>query len=214
MNNFHRTVAAVLLPILFLLQGCNSFFDTDTRSNTLIVDLGVVARAIGKDTEIRTTIDQTRTQLNSRLEALLGKLNNELDKAKTQLDKKPSRDAQANYRELADRASTRLQQSRKAAELQVNTLKNRLFIAFRDHVRKVASGIARKRGAPMIQLAGADVLWFDPENDITDEVIARLRAQTETNTVTPSSGNESTDSSTQKETEKLNALVDQVKDKP
>ncbi len=212
MNFFQLFSAAILLPLMLSLQGCNSFTHDDD-SKALVVDLLVVARALGSDVEIQKSIDQTRSQLNGKLEKLLENLNKELDKAKKQLGKKPDKNAQANYRKMAERASTRLQQSRQTAKLQLNELQDKLLSDFRKRVGKVASEIASQRGATMVQITNADLLWFKPESDITDEVIAKLRAHTDMQSSSHHAVSEPSDKATKEEAKKLNALVDSVEDK-
>lgn len=88
----------------------------------------------------------------------------------------------------------------------------RLLNAFRERVRDVAAQIVRQRGASQVQAIGPELLWFDPSTDITGELISQLRAQAD---IPRSSGAAATeDPATRIETEKLNQLVDTVKNTP
>jgi len=203
--------AAIVLPVIVLLAGCNPWSRSGTP-NTLVVDLTAVARAVGKDEQINASLAQTRQKLNADLETLAGKLNAQIDAARKQLGAKPSKDEQSAFTRVTETASTTLQQSRHTAQLQLSKAQDALFVAFRDQIKAIASHIARGRGAPLVQLVGSDVLWFDAKSDITAQVIARLRADNGKPAPAKSTATDA-DSATRHEIDKLNALVEEVKDK-
>ena len=192
-----RAIIVALLAAL-LAQGCDRF-SAPQGPHTLVVDLAAVAKAVGKDDEISAALNRTKNQLNKQLHDLTDHLNTELADRKKDIDKQAGKGDQASYGRL----------SRENAQLQLDAMQEKLLLAFRKRVRQEASQVARQRGAFSVELAGADVLWFDPQADITDEVIARLRAEQDAPQQAPAQ-----DATTEKETHKLNKLVDQVRKNP
>jgi len=209
MSYGQQMAAVLLLPLLLLTQGCEQRVPTQ-KPESLVVDLTAVTKAVGKNEEINAVLDQAREQLNARLQDLTGRLNTELSKAEQKLGKKPSKDDKAAYARLAEEAATRLRQSRQVAERQLIHAQENLFLQFRNHVREVASQIAIQRGATLVQISGASLLWFNPDADITGEVIARLRARDSSPSSNAVIKSKPVDSVTQKEAEKLNKLVEDV----
>lgn len=205
-----QMAAILLLPLVLLTQGCEQGLPTQ-KPQSLVVDLTAVTKAVGKDEEIHAALEQAREQLNSRLQGLTHVLNEELVKAEKKLGKKPAKEDKAAYLRLTEEASTRLKQSRQAAEIQLNRVQESLFLEFRNRISKIASDIAIQRGATLIQTSSSNLLWFSPDVDITGEVIARIRSEhnsSSSNTVTTPPP---VDSATQREAEKLERLVEDVK---
>lgn len=213
MKQTKRNAIPLVLLTALLTQGCEQP-EYRQEPATLVVDLTAVARAVGKDDEINATLNLTREQLNSGLRSLLDTLNNDLDSAKKKLAEKSVKDNDTAYTQLAENAAARLQRSRQAAQLRLNDLQNELLDNFRARVRKTATEIAHQRGASMVRIAGADLLWFTPEADITGEVIARLRRKNSTEAEDLTSGINSDDQNTGRETIKLNRLVEQTENNP
>ncbi len=205
-----QMAAILLLPLVLLTQGCEQGLPTQ-KPQSLVVDLTAVTKAVGKDEEIHAALEQAREQLNSRLQGLTHVLNEELVKAEKKLGKKPAKEDKAAYLRLTEEASTRLKQSRQAAEIQLNRVQESLFLEFRNRISKIASDIAIQRGATLIQTSSSNLLWFSPDVDITGEVIAHIRSErnsSSSNTVTTPPP---VDSATQREAEKLERLVEDVK---
>ena len=53
---------------------------------------------------------------------------------------------------------------------------------FRNEVGAIAQDVARRSGSKLVLVSNYETIWFDPSADITDEVIAIMRARN--NTVT------------------------------
>jgi hypothetical protein len=62
------------------------------------------------------------------------------------------------------------------AKARQQEIRNELIRQFRNEIRPVAERIAKQRGATMVLLPTDQLLWFDRVTDITDELIAELRA--------------------------------------
>jgi len=202
-----QMATVILLPLTLMTQGCEQWLPTQ-KTQTLVVDMTALTKATGKDDEIKAALEQASEQLNARLVKLTNSLNAELAKAENKSGKKPSAESKATYSRLAKEADAKLKLSRRAAELQLNKVRDTLFIQFRSHVGEVASQIATQRGATLVKTSGGNLLWFSPESDITGEVIARLRHESPSRSDSTKSG--PVDSATQKEAEKLEKLVEDV----
>ncbi len=207
--NLTRITTAIVVALMLTASGCKlNQVGGASASGALVVDLTAVARALGKDDEINASLVATRTALNEQLEQVAGKLNAQLEQANKDAGKKNSDKDQDTVAQLAEQAASRLRQLRQTAQLKLDKKQVELLNAFREEVKQAASGVASERGASVVQLSGGDLLWFDPQTDITGEVIAALRARYSSETGT---GASSKDSKLREETTKLNELVESVK---
>ncbi len=201
---------AVVAVLTLAASGCDANRGaTDTDTNALVVDFTAVARAMGKDSEINANLETTRAALNQQLQDAAAQLNAQLERANQNHSKKPSPKDQENLPQLTERAADQLRQLQQAAQFKLASKQNELLTEFRVEVKKAAAKVARKRGAKVVQLSGGEVLWFDPQADITDEVIAALRAETDADSQTEAPVSQDTE--LHDETTKLNALVESVK---
>ncbi len=209
MNHIRITIAIIAALTLSASCGCKpDQAESDTANAALVVDLGAVARALGRDKEISASLSASRTAFNQQLEHAADRLNAQLEQANKDDGKKSAHQDQETLAQLSEQAATRLRQLQQAAQLKLDKQQVELLNAFRDEVKQAAAGVASKRGATVVQLSGGDVLWFDPQSDITGDVIAALRAKNDSRAHGTVS---SEDSTLREETTKLNELVDSVK---
>jgi len=52
-----------------------------------------------------------------------------------------------------------------------------LLMEWRQKLQPIAQAIANDKGASIVLVSSPSLIWFDATVDITDEVIAKLRAQ-------------------------------------
>lgn len=167
------------LPALLfvLLSGCgNVTTGGRSPSPTAVVDLTVVAKALGRDEVMEAQLEDARKQLSSQLAELAEGLKQRLEEEKSKLPDKPTVEEDLKFQESLAEANLQLQETRALAQQKAQQVHIRLVRQFREEVAAVAEPLARTCGASAVLVIDEGTLWFDPSADITDEVIAELRA--------------------------------------
>lgn len=177
MSTLHwKYSAGIALIAAMSLGGCR--LDTGTApTQVAVVDLVVVAKALGRDEAMDQRLMEATEQLNAQLQEIASDYSSQLEDEKKKLGKKPEKEDEQRLTTLTQQARLQIQQTRLLAEQKAAQFRTRLIQDFRNEVGDVAAGIAKSRGASQVLVAGANTLWFDPSADITDEVIAKLRAR-------------------------------------
>lgn len=173
MTSLSRAAGSLMLALL--LQACTPAGDQD--SPTLIIDITTVAKALGRDEVMARQLEQTQAQLNQQLRSITQDLNTRIRDKREQIGEDAAEEDRQALEALTLQARNTLEQSRELARQQALAYRSSLVQEFQAEVRERAAHIARQRGATVVLLADQASLWFDPRSDITDEVIAALRAQ-------------------------------------
>lgn len=167
--------ASCILVMALATGACN--LTTGNHPDALVVDIVAVAKALGRDEVMQKQLESTRDQLNQQLASITQDLSSQVKEKKAALGDKPSGDDEKALEEFTLKASQTLKQTQLLARQKALAYRNSLIEKFHDEVRTQAAAIARQRGASTVLMANESTLWFDPEADITDEVIARMRAE-------------------------------------
>ena len=176
-----RQLAILFIAITALLSGCDNF---QSSADTVILDLDAIANATGQAAVIKQQIEQANNELNSQLNVISKNLNDQLEDEKKKMGKKPTADDQQKLQQLTILANQKMQQSKQLASQKSQQYQATLIQKLRQEVSPIAEEIARERGASVVLTANNAMLWFNPEVDITDEVIAQIRSQpAETNEI-------------------------------
>lgn len=172
-----HTIPAVLLMSLPILAGCQPQAP-EHGPDTLVVDFAAVAKALGRDASIQQKLEQAATQLNTQLLQITTELTEqyEAEKARRGEAETLSEEDSVFLTNLAGEVEQRIQGSQQEARQKAAAYRASLIAQLREEVQREAARIARERDASSVMLSAPDLLWFDPEADITDEVIAQLRA--------------------------------------
>ena len=177
---FNKFISVISLFILVSLSGCDQF---QSPSNTAILDLDAIANATGHAERIKQQIEQANNELKSQLTTISNKLNEQLTSEKEKMGKKPSKDEKRNMDQLTLLANQKMQQAKVLASQKSQQYKAALIQQLRLSVKPIAESIAKKRGADIVIAANNSTIWFDPTVDITDEIIAEMRAQPSTTVI-------------------------------
>jgi|GEM_PF-2474408 len=210
-------IRIALMLSLLILAGCNA--GPDNSHATLYVDQLAVAKALGRDEVMKQLLGSAVDKLNAQLTDITQQLAGRLQAEKDKLGDKPSQQALEDYRKLSTKANQELQQTRLLARQKAQVYQQRLLLSFRQELKQAAENIARDKQADAVELIGNQTLWFTPEADITDEVIAALRAKASApadknatgKPVTAANGQAGND--VQQEIDKLEQLVDEIDQK-
>jgi len=188
------------------LSGCNFPLPSGQTTQSLVVDLTAVARALGRDEVMQQKLQKAQQQLNAQLEQIGSGLQTQLQDQESKLAGEAKKTRQETLEKLSQQANLQLRQSRLVAERKADQYRLKLIDGFRDEVRWVAKSLAEKRGAQSVFVNDGNLLWYAPAIDITDEVIAALRAADSAGpqTAVPETG-------TRRHLEELNELMNELK---
>jgi Skp family chaperone for outer membrane proteins len=198
------TITLLSAGALFV-GGCDQ---QSTSMQTLVVDPVPVAKSIGRDELMQKQLDSAIEQLNAQVRQHSSGLSIKVEQEKEKLGKKPSDASAEQFRELVAAASESIKQTQMLARQKAADYRASLLDEFNAELRAAAADIAKQRGASNVLVVDDSLLWFDPDTDITADVIAKLRAKASADN-TPSSA---ADASEKREMEKLEAVVESIEE--
>ena len=169
-----QLITIIFIFISIALAGCENF---QSSPNTVILDLDAIANATGQAATIKQQIELANKELNSQLGTISGKLNEQLVDENKKMGKKPTLDDKKKMEQLTLQANQKMQQAKMLASQKSQQYQAALIQQLRQTVQPIAENIARKRGADIVVTSNNSILWFNPVIDITDEIIAEMRAQ-------------------------------------
>jgi len=165
----------ILLFLAITLSGC------DNSQKTVILDLDAIANATGQAATIKQQIEMANQELNAQLKTISIQLNEQLESEKKKMGpqksgKNISKNDKQNMEQLTLQANKQMQQAKAIANQKSQQYRASLVQKLRQQVSPIAETIARDRGADIVVIATSTMMWFNPDIDITDEVIAEMRA--------------------------------------
>jgi Skp family chaperone for outer membrane proteins len=168
-------VVLVLVASIFLISGCDQI--SVGGSDVAIMDLSVIAEATGQDEIIRAEAEAARNDLAAQLQQLAQALDQQLAEEAEKVGSNPTPEQAQFLQQLNVEARNRMNEAQTQAQTRAAQVEQTLVSDFRDAITPLAKGIAKSRGASVVVAVDAYLFWFDPEIDITDEVIAAWRAR-------------------------------------
>lgn len=168
-----KWLATGLLALaVWMLAGCD---DWTGRSSVAVIDLDQVARALGRDDVIAQQINQATQQLSDQLTEVARTLQQELQEERGRYEVMGD-EAEQELQEKTAAANLRLQQTQQLAQQRAAEFRQAVINNFRAEVQPYASEAAKSRGAKAVITVATPMIWFDSSVDITQDVIARMRA--------------------------------------
>jgi len=175
----NKSLSIIFVFISIMLTGCEKF---QPSPDTVILDLDAIANATGHAATIKQQIEKANKDLNSQLKTISSKLNEQFADEKKKISKKPTVTDKRNMDQLALQANQKMQQAKALASQKSQQYQAALIQQLRQNVQPIAEKIARAQGANIVLTSNNSMIWFNPVIDITDEIIAEMRAQPLTHT--------------------------------
>ena len=179
MNATHRksTTLRILALALFALAlgGCDQLPGRG-GSGIAIIDLNAIAKATGQEEIIQQQAQAARDELNVQLQEAATSLEAQLNEEREKLGDSPTQEQTQQFQQLAAQAQQQYAQAQQQAQQQAQIYQNNLVMALREKIQPVVAEVAKMRGASVVYLSDMTLFWFEPQADLTDEVIAKLRA--------------------------------------
>jgi len=168
-------ITLICIVILIPLTGCNDL--VGHSGNAVVLDLAVIAKATGQDEVIKKQLQQAGTNLTNQLTEVATNLEKQLENEKDKLGKTPDKKQQQQFQQLTLQANQKFRQTQSLAQKKVQEYEMGLLMEWRQKLQPIAQAIANDKGASIVLVSSPSLIWFDATVDITDEVIAKLRAQ-------------------------------------
>lgn len=178
MNRIYSILFSLVLIIPLTacddLSGKNE--NQETGTNAVVVDLNAISKATGQDDIIAKKMDSVNASLSNQLQKITIDLNKQLAEHKERFGKSITVEQQQQLQELLIKANQQLELKQNEANLKSAQYKESLILAWREKVKPVVKTIADSKGAKVVLVQSPMVVWFDSTIDVTDEVMAELRA--------------------------------------
>lgn len=142
-----------------------------------ILDVDVVAKALGRDDVMQQQIRSAQQQLNEELTRVRDELKAQLTEKRSEIGEEPSQEQRESLQRSTADAVHQLEQTQQLALQRSAEVRAAVVNQFRDEIAPYAAEIARARGTKAVFTPAASMIWFEPEADITGEVIAAMRAR-------------------------------------
>jgi len=167
------------LAVVVILSACGQSADVATgnpESIAVVVDLNAVSRATGQDDVINKEMEIVNANLSKQLQAITADLNKQLATHKENFGASITVEQQQQLQELLIKANQQLELKQTEANQKSAQHKESLILDWREKIQPVVKMIANKKGADVVLVQSPLLMWFDSAIDITDEVMAELRA--------------------------------------
>ena len=146
-------------------------------SQSVVVDLEAVAKALSWDSLIAGKVEEATRHLNAQLVQAAKSMESELKTQQAGLGANPFPEQLEAFKQAQARVQQNIQNNKLIAEQAREAVRNEQILLFRKRVKPVAGRVARQHEAEVVLIANEDVVWFDANVDITGEVIAAMRAE-------------------------------------
>ena len=180
--NFKVGILSSLILLALVTAGCDRLAGGPT-GQSLVVDLGAVAKATGQDVEMEQQMVAARQDLTEQLNKMAADLESGLQAEQEKLGANASAEEQQQLQQKVSDAQQQYAQTQSQAQQRVQQYQANLVLDYRDSLQPVVQKIAGTRGATMVVVVDSSLLWTDPSVDITGEVIAALRAKAQVDDV-------------------------------
>lgn len=155
-----------------------AFYGHGQSGGVAVIDLDEVARQLGKDAEIVNSYQAQASALQNQLNAAEQRAVQELKKIREGLGEVPSEDESRKLLTAQRNAQVNLNKMRNQASALLSKHRQQIVSDFRESTKPVVAEVARGKGLATVMTRNDSVVFsFDQTVDITNEVVARLRAQ-------------------------------------
>jgi len=141
-----------------------------------VVDLAAVAKATGQDKLMAEQVEAARRDLSTQLTQIAGDLEKQLQAEQSRLGGAVAASREKEFQQLTAQARQQLAETQALAQQKAQDYQIGLVASYRRALQPVVADIAGSKGAAVVLVSDATMLWFDPAVDITADVIAELRA--------------------------------------
>ncbi len=168
----HHISLMILISFAILISGC----EMASTGGVAVLDLDVVATAIGRDKVITEQVLSFAKEEEEKLMRLQSELQQQVSSANEKLGEAAGEEEKQSLNSMVVQARTQLTRELGQARQSAQQLRLQLVREFAIEVQPVARRAAESRGLTIVMVKQPGLLVVSPEVDITDAVIDSLQA--------------------------------------
>lgn len=145
------------------------------QGGVAVVDLDRVLKELGRDVVIVNDLKASQSNLKNQLDTIQKTANERLQELKAELGEDAPAEEKQKLIQTAEATQIQFNQLEKQADAKLVQRRNILFADFRNQARPIVHEVAKEHGANAV-VTKTDLYTFDDTIDITNAVIAKMRA--------------------------------------
>jgi Skp family chaperone for outer membrane proteins len=171
------SLTLTLCAVIALGAGAAGSWLTQTQSGVAVVDLDRVARELGRDVQMTNDLKANQNSVANQLATVEKNAIEKLNEMKADLGQDAAEDKKVEFAKTAQATQLQFNNLQKKAVAAIGQRRDTLVAAFRAEARPATEKVAKAHGASAVMTRNEAFLFsFDNTIDITDEVIAEMKA--------------------------------------
>lgn len=168
-----------ILPLFLTAMAVLGLSATAQAQNgsSAVLDIDLVARELGVDQTVLTELQQIEASLNSQLAQVRNNLQSQMNQLEARAGQQRTQQIQAQLVEANRKLNADFNAVRAQAQNQLAGARVQRINDFRDKLRPIALEVAKAKGFSVVLTKTPEVYAFDEAVDITQEVIAKAKAE-------------------------------------
>lgn len=176
--NRNLLTVAVVVAAAFGIGWTVSHYTGSQGGGVAVVDLDEIAKQLGRSDQMANTVQATAGKLSDSLAKAGNQLNAQLNQIKAGLGEQPTQEEAQKYLQTQRAAQLQFNQYTQQVRSALDQTRVKLVADFRTETRPHAQKIAKEKGLDTVFTKNDAVVFaFDDAVDITDEVIALMKAE-------------------------------------
>lgn len=166
-----------LCAVIALGAGAAGSWLTRAQGGVAVVDLDRVAKELGREVQMTNDLKATQSNVANQLAIVEKNAVEKLNELKADLGEDAADDQKAEFAKTFQGTQIQFNNFQKKAVAVINQRRDTLIASFRAEARPATEKVAKSHGASAVMTRNDAFLFsFDNTIDITDEVIAEMRA--------------------------------------
>jgi len=165
--------------MMVVFSGCGPRGDSPEQAvvgAVAVIDLDLIARHLGRDSEIAASLNQRQASLNQQLVNLEKSYKQQIAQHQTALSKDPAGSASQSISVWQRSANANLNKAKRQMGSDLLQHRQALIDRFRHELKPVARKVAQARGLSIIVTKNDSVIYdYSAAVDITEAVLEELR---------------------------------------
>lgn len=143
-----------------------------------VVDLDAVASRLGLNAEMQKALKEKEALLNQKLADLQAAFRQQYQAKKQEFGETPTDDQSKQIQTLNNQLAIQLRRAQQVGRNELILFKQQLISRFREELKPTARKVAATRGLSIVVPKDRNIfLTVEPEAEITEQVIEKLRAE-------------------------------------
>ena len=173
----HNALTLTLCAVIALGAGAAGSWLTRAKGGVAVVDLDRVAKDLGRDIQMTNDLKANQSSVANQLAAVEKNAIEKLNEMKSDLGADAAEDKKVEFAKIAQGTQIQFNNLQKKAVAAIGQRRDTLVASFRAEARPATEKVAKAHGASAVMTRNEAFLFsFDNTIDITDEVIAEMKA--------------------------------------